>query len=196
MDERERNLIESMGSYVDGDMAGFEAVYRTLYGVVRGNLRRWAGDDLAEDLAQQTFMKLHQNRERYQIGAPVSPWVLTIARNLATDALRRRGRQRVRLTAEGELPEPGVMSTETPRDEQQATIDAVRAAVGALPDGQREVVQLHKLEERSFDEVAGSLGIRTGAARVRAHRAYARLRELLSPTRRPATDAPAPQPLG
>lgn len=182
MNAREIQLMNAMDSYVEGDPAGFDTVYRTLYGVVRGNLRRWAGDDLAEDLSQQTFLKLHQNRERYKTGAAVSPWVLTIARNLATDALRRRGRQRDRLTPEGDLPErPCCADPNAHREERQATIEAVRAAVNALPEGQREVVQLHKLEEFSFDEVAGQLGIRAGAARVRAHRAYVRLRDLLDP---------------
>jgi RNA polymerase sigma-70 factor (ECF subfamily) len=174
---RDARLTAAMGRYVDGDAAAFDAVWRDLSGQVHSALRRMAGPALADDLLQQTFLKVHLNRHRYTVGAPVGPWVLTIARNLATDALRKRGRSKEQLTFAGELPEPGVSDGA----DQRATIEAVRHAVAGLPEGQRKVIELHKLGEQTFDEVAQTLGIRAGAARVRAHRAYATLRTLLTP---------------
>ncbi len=180
---RETLLIDAMSRYVDGDAAGFDTVWRHLSGLVRARALGWVGDAGADDVVQQVFLKVHLNRHRYRPGSPVTPWVMTIARNQATDALRKRGRRKDRLTDEGTLPEwlPEGMAEPVP-GETDEVVAAVREAVDQLPAAQRAVVRLHKLEEHSFDEVAATLGIQAGAARVRAHRAYGRLRDLLSPS--------------
>ena len=73
-----------MERYADGDADAFDEVWRTLAPVVRACQRRWIGDTaLAEDLVQETFLRVHHARARYRSGAPVGPWVLTIARRLA-----------------------------------------------------------------------------------------------------------------
>ncbi len=85
----------------------------------------------------------------------------------------------MRVTGDGAVPEVPVM----PEVEEESTawiVDAVREAIEALPDGQREVVAMHKLEGMPLAEVAERLGIREGAARVRAHRGYNRLRAALA----------------
>lgn len=185
-ERRYAELTEAMGRYADGDPEAFETVYRLLAPMVERCHRRWAGPAAAEDLTQQTFMKIHRVRDRYQRGSPVGPWVLSIARHLAIDSLRKRGRNREWLTDRGHLPE----LTSEPVIDDRDVAEAVRAAVAELPQAQRDVIALHKLEERPFAEVADLLGIQEGAARVRAHRAYGRLRELLD-----AWFTPAPEPV-
>ena len=171
-------VTDAMGRYADGDPAAFQRVYSELSPLLLANLRRWAGPQRAEDLLQKTFLKVHRARDRYRRGAPVGPWILSIARHVAIDDMRRRGRAREDLTREGALPEPTAVNP--PMTERFEVIEAVRAAVDGLPDSQRSVVALHKLEERPFREVANALGIKEGAARIRAHRAYGRLRNALS----------------
>lgn len=173
--ERYALLTECMGRYVDGDEAAFDVLFRILAPIVRRCHVRWVNDSRADDLTQQTFLKVHQSRARYRRGAPVGPWVLTIARHLSIDELRRQGRSRERLTSEGDLPE---MSFEWDTN-ASSIVEAVREAVADLPAAQRDVVAMHKLEGLTFAEVAESLGIREGAARVRAFRAYDRLRDAL-----------------
>lgn len=186
-DARWQALTDAMGRYADGDSAAFEAVYTELAPLVLHHLRRWVGPQRSEDLLQRTFLKVHRARDRYRRGAPVGPWVLSIARHVAIDDMRRRGRAREDLTREGALPEPAPGGG-PPLAERFEVIEAVRAAVDGLPDSQRTVVAMHKLEERPFREVARSLGIKEGAARIRAHRAYGRLRAALAPFQ------PAPRP--
>lgn len=172
-------LIDAMERYADGDPAGFETVYQGLAPVVNRCLVRWTGDlQLANDLVQETFLRVHNARARYRTGAPVGPWVLTIARRLSIDALRKRGRAKERLTREGAVPEP----EEIPPDEPtpQWMLQEVRDAIEALPESLRTVVSLHKLEGKPLAEVAEILGISEGAARVRAHRGYKRLRSALA----------------
>ncbi|MFN3199122.1 MAG: RNA polymerase sigma factor [Bradymonadia bacterium] len=175
----ESQLIDAMGRYADGDARAFDEVYRVLSPVVLRCQIRWVGDrTLAEDLTQQTFLRVHKARDRYRPGAPVGPWVLTIARRLSIDALRKRGSRKDVLTREGELPE---MQT-APEEEETPTelIEALKQAINELPEGQRAVVAMHKLEGRPLAEVAATLGIKEGAARVRAHRGYNRLRARLA----------------
>lgn len=172
-------LVDAMERYADGDPAGFEQVYQGLAPVVNRCLVRWVGDPvLAGDLVQETFLRVHKARARYRPGAPVGPWVLTIARRLSIDALRRRGRAKERLTREGDVPEPTPIPTDEPTP--QWVLQEVRDAIAALPESQRSVVSMHKLEGKPLAEVAEILGISEGAARVRAHRGYKRLRSTLS----------------
>jgi RNA polymerase sigma-70 factor (ECF subfamily) len=171
-------LVDAMERYADGDPAGFEQVYQGLSPVVNRCLVRWVGDpDLAGDLVQETFLRVHKARHRYRPGAPVGPWVLTIARRLSIDALRRRGRAKEKLTREGEVPEPAAIPKDEPTP--QWVLQEVRDAIEALPASQRSVVSMHKLEGKPLAEVAEILGISEGAARVRAHRGYKRLRNTL-----------------
>lgn len=173
-------IADAMGRYADGDARSFAVVYEALYPVVHRCMRRWINDAaLAEDLVQETFLRVHRSRDRYRPGAPVGPWVLTIARRLSIDAHRRRGSNRVHLTRQGEVPEVSVAPPE-PVDDAAALIAEVRAAVEALPASLRPVVQMHKLEGRPMSEVADALGINEGAARVRAHRGYKRLKASLA----------------
>ncbi len=176
----DRQLIVWMECYADGDQRGFEELYRALAPMVFHCLRRWIGNSTqAEDLTQETFLRVHRARERYRRGAPVAPWVLTIARRLSIDHLRSRGAARVAITPNGELPETGVRDTRTDENLQEL-VAAVREAVAQLPDAQRKVVALHKLESQPMTDIAKALGITEQAARLKAHRGYKKLRVKLA----------------
>lgn len=171
-------LTELMERYIDGDRAAFDMLYQRLAPHVRRRLVRLSGPDGVDDLVQQVFLKVHRARDQWRRGTLVRPWVMTIARHLATDTLRARGARRDQLTFDGSLPEVDQDPSDAPCLEARAEV--VRAAIDALPDGQRSVVRMHKLEGRSFDDIAETLGISSGTARVRAHRAYSRLRDALA----------------
>ncbi|MFP2897810.1 RNA polymerase sigma factor [Corallococcus sp. 4LFB] len=83
------------------------------------------------------------------------------------------------LTPEGELPLTAVADTPEPRD---AGLErAVQRALAQLPEGQRLPILMHRFEGMGFAEIAEALGLTESAVKVRAHRGYARLRELLAP---------------
>ena len=107
------------------------------------------------------------------------PWVMTIAMNLVREHWRRTKRRKT--TADDTLDmRPGPVAEREPLETRQRA-EAVRRALGLLPASQREVVELHWLQERPFAEVAQIVGTSEGAVRVRAHRAYKTLKELLEP---------------
>jgi RNA polymerase sigma-70 factor (ECF subfamily) len=175
-----------MARYAAGDQLAFQRLFALLAPRLRAFFLRSFSDDVtaADDLTQTTFLKLHRARASYRPAQPLKYWVFTIAAGVRRDELRRRYR----------LP-PHVGEAEIERAESTlrrepfsvsdfdrgSGADAVRAAIQRLPESQRVVVHLHRYEELTFEQIAGVLGTTPGAVRVRASRAYERLREQLRP---------------
>ncbi|GEM_PF-314157 len=182
-----------MDRYGDGDRHAFTKIHAVLHPRLRGFLMKLVRDEATvDDLLQLTFLKAHLARERFclQGGDPdgaVQGWYFAIARNVAMDHLRKRGRRDRRQVdlsrghAEREFADDtaSIEDSITAREHADEIIDQVRDAIARLPEGQREVVELHKLRGMSMAEVAERLDIREGAARVRAHRGYKALGKLL-----------------
>jgi RNA polymerase sigma-70 factor (ECF subfamily) len=172
-------LMEGFGA---GDRRALEQLFaRHAYSLFQLLRRMVRDEDAAEDLLQTTFLSLVKSRESYQRGAKVAPWLHAIAANAARDWLRRQRRHpeehlEVEEMAEQELPADAPAESE-PRDPQLA--QRVKRALQRLPPSQREAVLLHRLEGLSFREIARSLGTTVGAAKVRAHRGYQKLRRIL-----------------
>ncbi|MCL4235444.1 MAG: RNA polymerase sigma factor, partial [Deltaproteobacteria bacterium] len=131
--KRESRLEELMERYADGDEVAFDALHAELRPVIVGRLMRKAGPELADDIAQATFLKLHAHRASYRTGTAVLPWVFTIADRLLIDAFRKRGRDPSHTT--DDLPDPGAW--DAPVDPFLS--EAVRAAIDTLPEYQRVV---------------------------------------------------------
>ncbi len=167
-----------MERFVGGDVSAFEALFTRQAPILHGFLMRMVGDKAtAEDLLQVTFMSVLRSKDRYAPGLPVAPWLTTIAANAARDTLRR-----------GTIRKRSLDEVETMESQQRATQPNVDPgarklllqALEKLPTQQREAVVLHKVEGWSFEQIAERLEITATAARIRAHRGYERLRELLS----------------
>lgn len=163
-----------MAAYVAAkDRAAFEALYRRHAGKLYSFFRRTVrSDHTAQDLTQQTFLHLHRARRDYSQGRPLRPWLYTIAVNVRRQHVRTRMRRpEAPIEAAAEPVSAPTVSTATDR--------LVRRALGTLPESQREVVVLHWYEGMSFAEIAEVVGASRSAVKVRAHRAYNQLRELL-----------------
>jgi RNA polymerase sigma-70 factor (ECF subfamily) len=166
-----------MERFCEGDTGALEVLFDRHASGVRGFLRRMVRNDaLADDLVQTTFLSVVRSSDRYRRGAPVSPWLLTIAANAARDSLRRTN---LHVEVLGE--ERAALNE--PADEAEPSDPVVRrrieAAFAALPVQQREAVLMHKVHGLSFEQIADALDITSTAARIRAHRGYEKLRELL-----------------
>lgn len=174
-------LERLMERYADGDVAAFDALYAALERPVRSALGRWIRqDDRIDDALQQTLLKVHASRQRYVRGAPVLPWVLTIARNVAIDSLRSAAVRRERSLDEEKAAQIADDREPTWSEaDAESVVAAVREAVAELPASARDVVRMHKLEGRTMAAIAEVLGIKEGAVRVRAHRGYRALAERL-----------------
>lgn len=192
----QRGLARWMEAYVDGDPAAFRKLHRALAPRLAGFVAGLVKDPSAvDDIVQVTFLKAHVARERFSARSEaadgaVQAWYFTIARHAALDYLRSRQRAHRRTApvdaaalAAGDGGNPGAAGNPedaTMEDERRAAdIDEVRRAVEALPPGQRVVVEMHKIQGLPMKEIARRLGIREGAVRVRAHRAYRALAKAL-----------------
>jgi RNA polymerase sigma-70 factor (ECF subfamily) len=200
-------LAALMLRYVDGDMRAFAALHSRLAPRLRGLVAKRVSDRAAvDDIVQQTFVKAHNARATFdpQRGdaeagdrdGAVLAWYFAIARHAALDHLRHTSRRERRValldSVEGgrdvglwASDEPNVEERRGDAERSAAIVTAVRAAIDALPQTQREVVRMHKLEGRSMQDIADELHLRPGAVRVRAHRGYKTLAALLQQAARP-----------
>lgn len=179
-----------MGRYCDGDAQAFRGLYSLIAPRILNYLLRMSRDKaLADDLLQQTFLKVHRARSAYVRGADPIPWIYAIAHRTFLDEMRKRKRAKVRLsnTSEG-LPEPAAHITGLPVEQlpDQADPELTRLALkelDKLPAKQREAVILTKLNGKSIAEAASITGASPGAMKVRAHRGYVALRKALAALR-------------
>lgn len=164
-----------MVAWTGGDAAAFDALFDRYAPVLLRMMRRSAPQpEIAGELVQQTFVQLHRSRLDWRPDRPLRPWLLAIGRNVLRDFQRRHRR---RPEAYVDADADGL--TEAPDQEAAVTAGDVRAAVKQLPDAQREILELHWFEGVPLREVAEVVGASHGAVKVRAHRAYQRLREIL-----------------
>ncbi len=168
---------ELMAAYVGGDPASFDELFRRyaprLLRVLRRQIR---SEDDAREIVQQSFLQLHRARFDFRQGSKVRPWVFTIALNLKREYFRRRGRRpEAPLELDGRT-DPRVEGYD-PLVKERAY--QLRVAIAALPEGQREVIELHWFQDMPFNEVADVVGASVSAVKVRAHRGYEKLRKAL-----------------
>jgi len=155
-------------------------VFQFLCGMV-GN------EDDANDLAQETFVRVFRSRTTFRTSEKFSTWLYTIAANLARNHFRWRARHpNVSLEAEtgdSEQTLGGTLPANAPAPSEQALaaerVAAVRAAVGKLPEDLREAIVLCEWEERSMVEAAVILETTPKAVESRLYRARGILRERL-----------------
>src|SRR5688572_13364463 len=178
-----------MGRYCDGEIAAFHALYALVAPRILAYLVGLIGDRaLAEDLLQQTFLKVHQSRGSYVRDANPVPWIYTIAHRTCLDELRKRKRAPVKLTSGGELPrEPraaitGHAEDSVTGDDEGASARISLADLDDLPQNQREALVLTKVHGHSITQAAMIAGTTPGAIKLRAHRAYVTLRQRLAGT--------------
>jgi len=169
-----------MQAYVEGDVEAFQRLFESLAPSLHAFFVRSAGNaNLAEDLMQTTFLKLHGARRLWKPGERLRPWVFAIAAHVRVDWLRSQGRLPTEpLDEEGHsAPHPSSDPSAGLRERERS--ERVHVALDALTEPQRIVVHLHRFEGLGFAEIGRILGISEGAAKLRAFRAYEELRKRL-----------------
>ena len=181
---------ELMARYCDGDASAFRELYALVSPRLHGYLLKMARQRaLADDLLQLTFLKVHRARAAYIRDADPVPWIYSIAHRTFLDEARRKKRALVNVGDDDQLPEVSADlhgQTEDRRDDP-ADPELVKIALDALAtlsEQQRQAVVLTKLEGKTVAEAAEIAGTTVGAMKVRAHRGYEVLRNLLG--RKPA----------
>lgn len=128
----------------------------------------------ANDLLQDTWLRIHRVRHTYRAGAPLLPWVFAIARRVRIDAFRKRSRISRNEIVPDRLPERAGNEGKT-----GSTVPDIYQLMAVLPESQREVVTLLKINGLTLQEISRATGLTVGAVKQKASRAYATLREKL-----------------
>jgi len=169
-----------MAAAQEGDRAGYERLLREILPFIRAVVgRQHRAPDRIEDVVQDVLLTLHRVRHTYDPARPFTHWLATVARRRSIDALRRRGR-----TDRVEVADP--VAYETFADpaanremEVRERAAGLGGAIAALPEGQREALELLKLREMSLAEAAETSGKSIASLKVSVHRAIKALRAKL-----------------
>jgi RNA polymerase sigma-70 factor (ECF subfamily) len=185
--------VQLMLEVRDDNAAAFEKLvgrYQTRLITVLRHLVN--GQDQAEDLAQEVFLRVYRARKNYTPGAKFSTWLFTIANNVASNAKRSLSRRReVNLAPEksggmGQSPldhmakaASGQMPTR--QADKAETAEIVRLAIESLNERQRMALLLSKFEGMSYIDIAETMGLTTQAIKSLLSRARNNLKTILEP---------------
>lgn len=177
----------------DDDAAAFEQIVNNYQHRLVSLMTHLVGKrDMAEDLAQDVFLRVYRARKKYIPGSKFSTWLFTIANNVASNARRSLARrQEVNLAARnsGEenfngleaqaLAASGQMPTR--QLDKEELRDIVNLAVATLDDRQKMAVLLNKFEHLSYEEIGEVMQLSTSAVKSLLSRARGNLRDVISP---------------
>ncbi len=160
-----------------GDAAGFERLFQRYSGPLVAFLGRMVPDrGRAEELAQETFVRVYNARDRYQARARFSSWIFGIAHNLALNELDRayRGRERPLAPAhEDTHADPGPDLDQLL--DAKRTAGRIEVALARLPDRQKAALSLRSEHGLGYEEIASTLGTSVSSVKSLIHRARERL---------------------
>lgn len=171
-----------MRAFARREPAAADELYRRFAGRIYGLGIVMLGSDVAaQDLVQDTFVKLWRSADRYDGSrGALDTWVLLIARSLAIDSIRRRVLEA--RTLERADPPPETDPAPGP-DERAATLDLserARRAMAALPPEQRAALELAYLGGKTSAEISDLEGIPVGTAKTRIRAGLLRLRDAMA----------------
>lgn len=169
---------ELFAAFIDGNDAMFEALLKRYQKPLYAYLVRYTGNSsLAEEIFQETFVKVFEKRHLYQRGRPFKPWLYQIATNTATDKFRERKTQSLSLLEHDEPAAPPCSPSENM--ERKELAQRIAEAVSQLPQAHREVFILREYEKLSYAEIATMVGRPLNTVKSDMHRALQSLRKLL-----------------
>jgi len=174
-----------------GEEAAYRELLRRYQRPVFSLIYRMVRDrELAEDLAQETFVKVLNALDRYRPEYKFSSWVFKIANNAAIDHLRKKELDTLSLEGGPDATTPERVEatalqlgdqTESPLEELEARElgSTIEKAIGCLRPEYRSCIILRHVEGRPYEEIAGILDLPLGTVKTYIHRARAELKECL-----------------
>jgi len=178
----DEELIER---FQGGDVYAFEMIVNRYKDPLLNFVYHFLGDRIdAEDVVQETFLRVYRNKHLYRNIAKFSTWIYTIAGNLAKTELRRRKRRRLfSISQMGfdnkdfDVPDPLRTADVVVDGEMKEAF--IRKEIDALPVKFKEVVVLRDIDEFSYEEISDILKIPIGTVKSRVNRGRLRLQKRL-----------------
>ena len=176
---------------LDGDELAFQVLMDRYHGRLVHFINRTIGDrDRAEDLVQDTFVRVYRHLHRFDVSRKFSTWVYTIAGNLAKNELRNRSRDPQVLfqtltknREEDDRPLEWEDRSYSPDDmaEKRNLREIVEETIEELPDHHRKIFRLREMEGKTYEEISEITGVKLGTVKSRLNRARNRFAELVAP---------------
>ena len=164
---------------------GDNRAYDTLFGRYRDGLlsmlqQKCQGGDQAEDILQETFVKVYLNLDRYDPKYSFGQWIYTIGKNLFIDYTRKKRENHISLDRPYELNAPSDALTPEERIISSQNSSQLDKMLEELPDHYRKMVELRFWGELSYEEIAEKLNMPIGTVKTQIHRARARLCDMIA----------------
>ncbi len=164
-----------MVAYQHGDRAAAEVLIETVSPQLhRFFMAQVVSRRYADDLLQETWLRVHAARHTYRPGEPVLPWIYAIARHTRVDSYRKVRRTEIREQQVEVLPE-----APAPRTGGSHSGPDLEALLADLPESQREVILMLKVSGMTLEQVSLATSSSVGSVKQKAHRAYEKLRHSL-----------------
>ncbi|MGM0669714.1 MAG: RNA polymerase sigma factor [Gemmatimonadota bacterium] len=158
----------------EGNGTAVRALYERYSPRVYAVVRRIAGDDdLAQDYAQEAWIRAVRALPTFRGDSRFSTWLHRIAVNSALQALRKADTRKKR---EGPMPEAIPVN---PEERDSLLGELLERAMDRLPEGMRQVLILHDVEGYTHEEIGETLGVSTGTSKSQLFKARAKMRDLL-----------------
>ena len=178
---REERWRQLMRAAQDGDNAAYAALLSEILPVLRRTVfYKWPTAPDLEDVVQEILLSVHTVRHTYDPARPFMPWLMTIATRRMIDAARRRTARSANELTVDTMPE--TFSADAAKNEQEISDDqgAIRRALSDLPEGQRQAVELMKLQGLTLQEASAVTGKSVASLKVSVHRALKAMRDVLT----------------
>ncbi len=172
---------ELMLNVQKGDMAAFEVLYERYHKQLYHFILRFIKErPTAEDILQETFLRLLKGKKRFRKDPRFSTYLFTIARNLCLDALKSWERRHMLLSQEDEIERAADKSKGPDKILEETEMGKnIQSAIEALPADQREVLILSKYSGLSYDGIARIVNSTPAAVKQKAYRAMLFLKQKL-----------------
>ncbi|MDZ7723998.1 MAG: sigma-70 family RNA polymerase sigma factor [candidate division KSB1 bacterium] len=176
---------ELIKRFQDGDVSAYNIIVNRYKDQLLNFAYRFLGNtEEAQDVVQETFLRLFRNKHAYRQIAKFSTWIYTIAGNLAKTELRKRKRRKiVSITDMGfedkeyDLEDEGADTSR--RAESVMTEQIIQQAIDELMPRFRQVIILRDIQELSYEEIGKILNIPLGTVKSRVNRARLKLQSKL-----------------
>jgi RNA polymerase sigma-70 factor, ECF subfamily len=173
-----RDVIEA---FIEGKKDGFDKIYEAYSpGMFVISLRYTRCNDDAQDVLQETFIKVYNHRDKYDIERPIGAWIKTITIRTALNYIKEN--YKFQLT-DDESYFDGVIPMDPLEDDNQDLKTKLIAVLNKLPDGYRTVFNLYTIDNLTHKEIASYLGVKEGTSKSQYAKAKKMIKLLLQTER-------------
>ncbi len=172
--------------FQEGDTSAFEEIVRRFKDQLVNFAYRFLGNiEEAEDIVQETFLRVFRKKNAYRNVAKFSTWIYTITGNLAKTELRRRKRRKLISLSSLGFEDKDFELTDTKKGPEESVHELIKdefiqQAINTLPEKFREVIIFRDIQELSYEEISKIVNIPLGTVKSRVNRGRLKLQDKLS----------------